>query len=135
MNYRNLLEQALEALKSSEKYLPAGHEHAAVMIAIAALKEAIAKQSEPVVYWNGKGSIIPAEDISYLPNWDDYYPIPLYTSAPTIPEGWQLVPKEPTPTQVRCGQLGVTTTCAIAVYKAMLSAAPTHDGTLRVGHK
>lgn len=34
--------------------------------------------AEPVAYWNGKGSIIPAEDVSYLPNWSDYYPIPLY---------------------------------------------------------
>ena len=40
--------------------------------------------AQPVAYWNGKGSIIPAEDVSYLPNWSDYYPIPLYT-APTIP--------------------------------------------------
>jgi hypothetical protein len=45
----NVLEQALEALKSSEKYLPAGHEHAAVMVVIAALKEAIKQHGEPAL--------------------------------------------------------------------------------------
>ena len=42
-----------------------------------------------------------------------------------VAEGWKLVPIEPTPTQTRAGQLGVTTTCANAIYAAMLAAAPT----------
>jgi hypothetical protein len=37
---------------------------------------------------------------------------------------WKLVPIEPTDFQVHMGQHGVTTSCAIAIYKAMLAAAP-----------
>lgn len=37
---------------------------------------------------------------------------------------WKLVPVEPTPTQIRSGQLGVTTDCTKAIYRAMLEAAP-----------
>lgn len=48
----------------------------------------------------------------------------LYTHPAPVPAGWQLVPVEPTHTQIRSGQLGVTTTCAVAIYKAMLAAAP-----------
>lgn len=56
----------------------------------------------------------------------------LYTSAPTIPEGWQLVPIEPTPEMVeaandepqwRVSAWEVTT----RRWKAMLSAAPKGD--------
>ena len=36
----------------------------------------------------------------------------------------KLVPIEPTALQVRAGQLGVTTTCAKAIYAAMLASAP-----------
>lgn len=44
-------------------------------------KEAIKQHdAEPVAWWNGKGSIIPAEDVQYLPNWTDYYPYPLFAS-------------------------------------------------------
>lgn len=51
---------------------------------------------------------------------------------------WQLVPVEPTMRQVLAGQLGITTSCAIAVYHAMLSNAPeapaqdTKDAALRL---
>ena len=38
---------------------------------------------------------------------------------------WKLVPVEPTPTQIRSGQLGVTTDYTKAIYRAMLEAAPT----------
>ena len=36
----------------------------------------------------------------------------------------KLIDREPTPVQVRAGQIGVTTTCAIAIYQAMYDAAP-----------
>lgn len=41
-----------------------------------------------------------------------------------VPDGHVLVPIEPTDFQVLMGQLGVTKTCAIAIYKSMLFAAP-----------
>ena len=43
------------------------------------------------------------------------------------PEGYVLVPIEPTAFMIKCGQLGVTTTCTIAIYKAMLSAVKEKD--------
>lgn len=42
-----------------------------------------------------------------------------------VPDGYVAVPLHPTPAQTRAGQLGVTTTCANAIYAAMLAAAPT----------
>lgn len=36
----------------------------------------------------------------------------------------KLLDREPTLVQVRAGQIGVTTTCAIAIYQAMYDAAP-----------
>lgn len=59
----------------------------------------------------------------------------LYTSAPTmlteqapcdIPEGWKLVPIEPTPEMLNAARLNHM--AANAVYKAMLSAAPEYKG-------
>ena len=57
---------------------------------------------------------------------------PLYTSAPTIPEGWRLVPIEPTLAMIEEGyaQAWIRNPSnfgdkdAIFVYKAMLAAAP-----------
>jgi hypothetical protein len=85
---KTVLEQALELAETIEKYAPAGHEHAAVMVAIAALKEAIAKQGEPVLWVDPETG-----DTSYIRPLRPTY-VPLYTSAPTIPEGYDLVPKE-----------------------------------------
>ena len=36
----------------------------------------------------------------------------------------KLIDRDPTPVQVRAGQIGVTTTCAIAIYQAMYDATP-----------
>ena len=50
-----------------------------------------APEQEPVVYWDGDRSVIPADDLSYIPNWSDYYPTPLYRHpAPQSaqPETW-----------------------------------------------
>lgn len=47
--------------------------------ALAILDRALAApEQEPVVYWNGDRSVIPADEVSYIPNWTDYYPTPLY---------------------------------------------------------
>jgi hypothetical protein len=124
----NVLEQALEALEASEKYLPAGHEHAAVVVAIAALKVAIKQQGEPVVWY--------ADCIDGLGNKSRQYynnpgelglRHPLYTSAPTIPEGMRLVPKEPTEAMLEAGYF-TDHAANRGVYKAMLSAAPEYKG-------
>jgi len=59
---------------------------------------------------------------------------PLYTSAPTIPEGWQLVPKELTPEMIVAGERErrshVGNMNPVTTYKAMLSAAPIYGGEL-----
>lgn len=53
----------------------------------------------------------------------------LYTSAPTIPEGYVLVPVEPTPEMVEAGNDGFRNPdsrrhTVSSCYKAMLEAAP-----------
>jgi len=45
--------------------------------------------------------------------------LPIY--APHVPEGWQLVPKEPTPDMIEAAR---NTDFKVAAYRAMLSAAP-----------
>lgn len=45
----------------------------------------------------------------------------------------KLVPIEPTALQVRAGQLGVTTTCAKAIYAAMLASAPEVGEAVEMG--
>jgi hypothetical protein len=135
---KTVLEQELEALEIYvDGSIATNESRQDAITALAALKEAIKQQGEPFGYvepWQPgfvKAIGCCLCDIERNPVGKNT--LPVYTSAPTmlseqapcdIPEGWQLVPKEPTPTQVRCGQLGVTTTCAIAIYKAMLSAAP-----------
>ncbi len=65
-----------------------------------ALKEATKNQGEPVAYihkWKPHAAII-GKSLHFTdtsPHGDDVEIIPLYTSAPTIPEGMMLVPKEP----------------------------------------
>ena len=110
----NVLEQALEALEESHalnvnwvsvaepEMLSHLSEYRVVIKmgeeAIASLKEAIKTQGEPVAevvsrhsddscYSRNGATIIEAELLVDLPVGTK-----LYTSAPTIPEGWQLVP-------------------------------------------
>ena len=50
---------------------------------------------------------------------------PLYTTPqPAIPDGWQLVPVEPTPEMSSFANTGVHWQIAERIYKAMLAAAP-----------
>ena len=55
--------------------------------------------------------------------------------APSVPEGWQLVPVEPTQEMVECGLMaavyeGDSASCILAsAYRAMLSAAPSPCST------
>lgn len=56
----------------------------------------------------------------------EHYTIPLYTHPAPIPEGWQLVPKEPTREMMRAFWLAgpYPQEPWIEGYKAMLAAAP-----------
>lgn len=46
------------------------------------------QSQEPVAYMAPSGTCVTAEDVSYTPNWTDYYTIPLYAAPPpAIPEG------------------------------------------------
>jgi hypothetical protein len=122
---KTVLEQALEALENCTYNGPK------MSAAIAALKEVIAKQGEPVAVVNvqggGKNPVV-----SWLhPEGLSAGSHKLYTSAPTIPEGWQLVPKE-LPHKIvldlwRDGHVepAFTWTATLnKLSKAMLSAAP-----------
>lgn len=142
------------------------------------------QSQEPVAYMAPSGTCVTAEDVSYTPNWTDYYTIPLYAAPPAkvdqqpqepvawasghlryafertkryiplsvevslvnlgwenqlplflapqlvIPEGYVLVPKEPTDEMLSAGR---NTECTVSeedctedyclVYKAMIAAA------------
>lgn len=91
--------------------------------AITNLRAAISEleAAEPVAWmdcdtWKVmKGTMYPQHDI------------PLYTHpAPAVPEGWQLVPKEPT-REMALAMIDykVSSSNATVTYKAMLAAAPT----------
>lgn len=114
--------------------------------AIAALQEAIkqaepvaastTQQGEPVGYvnpealaWLGKPRVCEIK-LCYQP--DNGNSVPLYTSAQTIPEGYQLVPIEPTPEMLAGGiEADIKWQSSdderngfSVIYEAMLSAAP-----------
>lgn len=48
------------------------------------ISEPLANQ-EPVAYWNGQDLIRRAEEVSSVPNWTDYYHIPLYLKPQSKP--------------------------------------------------
>ena len=144
----NVLAQALEALLGLQRAgrkqgFNDGYESEMNLAesAIAALKEAIKQQGEPVGVFGGK-RYTPENTTEF---WGNLYLDDvtagdlLYTSAPSIPEGWiefrpapipegwQLVPKEPTVEMIRFAGKCVPKSPA-AQYRAMLSAAPEHKG-------
>jgi hypothetical protein len=80
--------------------------------------EAIKQQGEPVLWVDPETG-----DTSYIRPLRPTY-IPLYREAPTIPDDWQLVPKEPTPEMSAFQATAVHFQIAERIYKAMLSAAP-----------
>lgn len=62
---------------------PFERKHTNLIEALDILDAELAKpEPEPVVYWNGDRSVIPADEVSYIPNWTDYYPTPLYRHPP-----------------------------------------------------
>lgn len=66
--------------------------------------------------------------IKWVPNVALRKGTKLFTSAPTIPAGWQLVPKEPTPEMIFFADSVDWSEYQYDVYKAMLSAAPSYKG-------
>lgn len=129
----SVLEMALEALEYHREQTRAIPKSDA---AIAALKEAIKTQGEPGAWlirgWRGyEDNATDSGLTAELAKSQGATVTPLYTytSAPTIPEGWQLVPKHPTPKMIHEGLMSrlcpVTgSESAASIYKAMLSAAP-----------
>ena len=73
-----------------------------------------------------------AEPVSRCPTcqgWTDEYGDPVTpTPAPVVPEGWQLVPKEPTIEMIDEAMKRGATFGVHARWRAMLSAAPSPDG-------
>ena len=142
----NAMKMALEALKTYREFVKLhGLKFGNGDEAIAALTEAIKQQGEPVAWriTTHDGIVWIGAHPSSLPNHKSE---PLYTSAPTIPEGWiefrpapipegcQIVPKEPTPEMMRAtlgwydGGKTYGEQAVISSYKAMLSAAPEYKG-------
>ena len=110
----------IDAAKAALELLEYGNE----IDAITALRAAIeaAEKQEPVAWLNKKISYM-----SVLTKPDDgggWFPV-FTTPQPAIPEGWQLVPVEPTEAMLDAGEMidgdGVT---YVDLFKAMLAAAP-----------
>ena len=117
------MKQALEALEASFDILDPSmypNEENMVAYAITALRDALEQQEkvEPVGYiWRTHaGELKFAEKTS----WNCWTPV-YTTPQPAIPDGWQLVPVEPTPEMQRAMQQAEWPDEA---YKAMLAAAP-----------
>jgi hypothetical protein len=128
------MEQALDALQEYiDKSIATVDARQQALIAIAALQEVIKNQGEhqAEIVQDENGYLTTQGAVSYIPNVGDK----LYTSTPTIPEGWQLVPIEPTEEMLdeiagaKWNLLSPTKQAnEIAAYKAMLSASPKYKG-------
>lgn len=117
----NVLKLALEALLISDARL-----YDEGKKAIAALGDAIKMQGVPVAWWNNKYSP-PMFSITKGAPGMGAEGEPLFTQAPTVPEGWQLVPITPTnemtlaAVQASLSHKGQIN--GVPQYKAMLTAA------------
>ena len=123
------------ATDSNKAVLSTGYEMAGV------LQEMVdAPESEPVArvtgYYAGylsiatvDGSVLPAGTALYAapPHQSEHHLEMVNTPAPSVPDGWKLVPVEPTPEMMRSGMNVPFNKAARhnAVYRAMLAAAPT----------
>jgi hypothetical protein len=98
--------------------------------------DAIKQQGEPVatVMRNKAGQIFMARPDGNAFDMSKYIGQSFYTSAPSIPEGWQLVPKVVTDKSIDCGVAAFDAVMGgvwphkgdaiLAAHQAMLSAAP-----------
>ena len=75
------------------------------------------------------GRVLPAGTALYAapPHQSEHHLEMVNTPAPSVPDGWKLVPVEPTPEMMRSGMSVPFNKAARhnAVYRAMLAAAPT----------
>jgi uncharacterized protein YbdZ (MbtH family) len=93
----------------------------------------IKQQGDPVAYLRNDN---PGGHYQVVMSYKgEYGAFPVFTSAPTIPAGWQLVPKEPTPEMIAAAQEQTdldyrrgAATLASNIYRAMLFAAPEYKG-------
>lgn len=117
----DVLKQALEAIQDVQDRRP----HDKAKEAITALRTAIEQMeaAEPV-------GLFPVKNNKYIRSIStdpDVHFIPLYAHpAPAVPEGWQLVPVEPTREMKDAGDELLTDTveCSHNVWNAMIAAAP-----------
>jgi hypothetical protein len=92
--------------------------------------DAVHGGQKPTAWMSPTGdNIVHVRNVGYTPNWTDYYTIPLYLYPTPIPEGWQLVPEEPTleMEQAAWRANAVLGRGMVDVYKAMLVAAPKYE--------
>lgn len=96
------LRQRVKELEGVEEDLDTTSQHnAELQLEFAALK---AQQGKPAYWVLPNGKVLPEKYVTRFGSKNDqgefkYHEtewIPLYTAAPSIPEGWQLVPVEPT---------------------------------------
>lgn len=97
-----------------------------------------AKRAEPVTWWTGPGPTLTGELESYHDHETGSHYLPLIVSlsaynttpqlnSPEIPEGWKLVPIEPTRQMMSQGHFSMGGTDRgkfMRIYQAMLAAAP-----------
>jgi len=128
MNLRKAAEMALEIIEGE---WPADDEIASPVMY--ALREALAKpEQEPVAYRtvNNVGAYV-YHSADRLPNEYGLRGEALYLHPAPIPEGWQLVPKEPTPEMIEAASGYAASTVnsgkrptIAGYYVAMLDVAP-----------
>lgn len=95
--------------------------------AISDLLEKDAAENNPPVAWLGSRLVTCDPDEVAAMEKNGFILFPLYAKPPIqqAPEGWQLVPKEPTPEMLGAGLRHVNGMASMpASYRAMLAAAP-----------
>ncbi len=115
---------ALEYLKLAKQYgPPMAFGNTTIDDAIAGLE---AETGEPVAYMthDGRVSMRSTVESSMSSSSREVFTIPLYTSPPpAVPQGWKLVPIEPTPEMWKAGLANLFIDID-AVWAAMLEKAP-----------
>lgn len=91
----------------------------------------VLRQQEPVGYANGDDldNMLDDRSAALFTHRDGFRSVPLYLApgaVAAVPDGWQLVPIEPTPEMVRASDPvdGSEYVSAGKIYRAMLKAAP-----------
>ncbi len=83
---KEIMQMALDALKLAADTTYSDTCLAVFKEAIEALRQALAQPEQKIVaYWNGQDLIRRAEEVSSVPNWTDFYYIPLYSEPQSKP--------------------------------------------------